>query len=92
MPVYAVIATKNAEEIGRKIESDHAGNYFNVKDDSWLVDCKQTTRELAESLGIRSGDIGSGLVILLRNYSGRASAETWEWLEIHMPDGPQYYG
>lgn len=84
MSVFAVIATKNPEEIGRKIASDHAGKFISIKDDAWLVDSSCMTRELSESLGIISGESGSGLVILLGNYSGRASADIWEWLNLHM--------
>jgi hypothetical protein len=84
MPVFVVIATKNPQAIGEKIYADHPDSHLKIKDDVWLIDCKSTTRELAEALGMRSGVSGSGLVILMGNYSGRASADVWEWLNLHM--------
>ena len=83
MPVYAVIATKNPEAIGRKIEADYPDSSIPIKTDAWFIDCRKTTRELAVSLGIRDGETGSGIVVLLGNYSGRAPEEIWEWLDVH---------
>lgn len=84
MPVYAIIATRTPREIGRKIEAEHQGSYLAVRDDVWLVDYDGTTRGLAEALGIRKGETGSGLVLSIGNYSGRANADIWDWLKVHM--------
>jgi hypothetical protein len=84
MPVYAIIATKRPEDLGRKIETDYPDDFISVRDDVWLVDYDGTTQGLAAKLGIRSGESGSGLVIPVDTYSGRANADIWDWLKVHM--------
>jgi hypothetical protein len=52
--------------------------------DTWLVAYEGTTKSLAEKLGIRSGEVGTGVVFPISNYSGRASSDTWEWLGLNV--------
>jgi hypothetical protein len=86
MPVFVVIATRGADQIGERVGTlDGIKARFPIKDDAWLVTYEGTTRSLAEELGIRSGDSGSGLVFPIANYAGRAASELWEWLKLHMP-------
>jgi hypothetical protein len=75
--VFAVIATRGAE-----VQKLPEPSYYEIKDDAWLVSYEGTTRQLAERLGIRGGESGSGLVILAAGYSGRASSDVWEWLTV----------
>jgi hypothetical protein len=86
MLLFAVIATRGHKTIASAIEAKHQGKFYPVKDDVWLVAYDGTTQSLAEDLGIRDGRNGSGLVIPVGNYSGRASADLWEWLKVNWPD------
>lgn len=58
---------------------------FGIKDGSWLLSFDGTTHLLAERLGIRAGETEPALVLLISNYSGRASPDIWEWLSTRMP-------
>lgn len=81
MRIFAVIATKNPPDIGRKIRDELTN--FQIKDDVWLVAASGTTREFAEQLGIRGGETDSGLVCSIESYSGRLPKDAWEWLAVH---------
>ena len=81
--IFAVIALKNAPALAAKIR-DMELTSLSLTDDSWLAVYGGTTREFAEALGIRSGEIGvAGLVVPVENYSGRASSDVWEWLKVN---------
>jgi hypothetical protein len=82
MRVFVIIATQRASQIAAAIE-EKALSKYDLKDDAWLVASSGTTRELAESLGIRGGQSGSGLVCLIDGYSGRLASDAWEWLRLH---------
>lgn len=82
--VFLIVGLKNASAIGERIR-ELSVRSLPLKDDSWLA-IYGTTRELAEALGIRRGEIGaSGLVVLVDNYSGRAPSEVWECLKVNWP-------
>lgn len=87
MPIYAVIATKGHKTIEAAIEAKFPGKFYALKDDTWFVASDGgTTAKIADELGIRDGRTGSGLVVPIRNYSGRAPADLWEWLETNWRD------
>lgn len=60
-----------------------ATQYYELTDNAWLVRFEGTTRQLADRLGIRGGEAGSGLVASMASYSGRAPSELWEWLKVN---------
>lgn len=60
------------------------GAFYPVRDDVWLVEYDGTTQQAADALGIRSGEVGSGLVVPVINYSGRGAMDMWEWLQLHL--------
>jgi hypothetical protein len=92
MPIFVVIATKEARQVGeriRAVQSDPEGGItscYELKPDTWFVAYDGTTRQLAEALGVRSGETGSGVVVSVENYSGRAGSDLWEWLRINSKD------
>jgi hypothetical protein len=83
--VFAIIGIKNQAAIANKLR-DLGVKSIALGDSGWLAVYGGTTREFAEALGIRSGEIGAvGLVIPVENYSGRAASEIWEWLKVNRP-------
>jgi hypothetical protein len=90
MPIFVVIATKNASDVEARIDAlaSEPGRaidrFYPLRGDTWFVSYRGTTKELAEMLGIRQGETGSGVVVSIENYSGRASNDLWEWLKLNM--------
>jgi hypothetical protein len=82
MSLFIIIATRRADNVASAIKSSGLSNY-ELKDDAWLVSSKKTTKNLAETLGIRGGESGASLVCLVENYSGRLLSEAWEWIRAH---------
>ena len=84
--VFAVIATRGADRVREALAQQMSGDsVYELKSDVWLVSYEGTTRKLAEALGIRGGESGTGLVFPIGGYSGRASNDVWEWLKLHWP-------
>jgi hypothetical protein len=81
--VFAVIVTRGAPRVKAEIEKLPDNSYYEIKDDTWFISYYGTSRKLAEQLGIRTGTNGSGVVLLMEAYSGRASSDLWEWLRAH---------
>jgi hypothetical protein len=84
--VFVVIATRGQGRIKDALV-DQEVEYFEIKTDAWLVASDNTTRALAEKLGIRNGEKGAGLVVSIDTYSGRLPKDTWEWLRLHEAEG-----
>ena len=83
--IFMIVGTKNAPAIAAKI-LELKVPFLALKADAWLAAYAGTTKEFAEALGIRRGEIGAtGLVIPVDNYSGRAAKEVWEWLNVNWP-------
>jgi hypothetical protein len=80
--IYAVVATRGADDIRLEIEKLPEDSFYGITDDAWLVAYEGTTRQLAERLGIRGGATGAGLVLQADAYSVRASDDLWEWLKV----------
>jgi hypothetical protein len=85
MPAFIVVITKNINAVTTKIEEIAEENRYRLSSDVWLIDYDGTTRALAEKVGIRGNPyVGTGIVFPFSNYSGRAAADVWEWLGLHL--------
>ena len=83
--IFAIVGTRNPGNIAKKIEELKIKSLA-LTDDAWLAVFDGTTREFAEKLGIRQGEIGAaGLLFPIDNYSGRASKDVWEWIALNRP-------
>jgi hypothetical protein len=53
-----------------------------VKNDSWFLITPPaiTTKEVCDALGITDGSNGSGILVRVENYFGRADVKIWEWI------------
>jgi hypothetical protein len=86
MAAFIIVATRDSDKIKASVEEffDEASR-LELTDDVWLVDYDGTTQLLADKLKIRNKpSIGSGVVFPVTNYSGKASADVWEWLNAHL--------
>lgn len=81
MPMFLVVATDNSEAIRQAIEELKV-EYYDLKDDIFFFPYPGTAKQLAEKLGIQEGENGSGLVIQIDGYSGRAPADFWPWMNL----------
>lgn len=85
MTVFVVVVRSNLENVAVTIDAKIDNpNRYKLTDDTWLIDFDGTARALSETLGIRDGSIGAGIVFPTTNYSGRAPRDIWEWLRAHI--------
>ena len=84
MPMFMVAVIKNVPGIEQAIEELKVP-YYDLQPNLFVLPYEGTTQELAEKIGIHNGVRGSGLVILIGGYSGRAPSEFWEWLKVNWP-------
>jgi hypothetical protein len=81
--IYFVTATSEAAKVKQRLQRlipDEA-NRYELAEDKWFVTFEGTTQELAEKAGVRTEDrVGTGLVLAVTTYSGRASTTLWDWL------------
>ena len=81
--VYFVTALTEASKVRARLYTlIPAEDRYELAPDKWMVSYGGTTRELAESAGIRGGEerIGTGLALPVTTYSGRAPSGLWDWL------------
>ena len=86
---FIIVATTRSSAVRKAVETKAAedGSFerLEIDEDVWLAAYDGTTRQLAEELGIRGGEAGSGIVCAISSYSGRQPTDVWEWLRIHQP-------
>ena len=82
--IFTIVATRNASAIRDAIK-ELGVQFIPIKEDSWILVYAGTTKELGDRLGIRGGETGSAMIFAVNNYSGRASADIWEWLKVNWP-------
>jgi hypothetical protein len=82
--LYFLTALTEAPSVKQRVHSIiPEGDLFELAGDKWMVVYEGTGQDLAESAGIRSGDqrIGTGLVMPVTTYNGRAPTPFWDWLK-----------
>lgn len=84
--VFFVAITGGADAVVNRIgEKFPDEDTFKLAKDKWFIVFDGVSRDLAETLSIRSSpSIGAGIVLPVDSYSGRASTQLWEWLKLQM--------
>jgi hypothetical protein len=85
MALFLIIAPVDNSRIGAAVEATFAGEgeFFRVWNGQWFVSASGTAKDIAQKLGIGAeseGGIGSGVVVSVNSYWGRANADLWPWL------------
>ena len=81
--IYFVTALTEAAKVRARLHKLVADDdRFELAGDKWMVAYDGPGQELAERAGVRSGkeQIGTGLVLPVTTYSGRAPSPLWDWL------------
>jgi hypothetical protein len=82
--IYFVTALTEAQKVRDRLKTIIPADdeRYELADDKWMVAYEGPAQDLAERAGIRSGEhqIGTGLVLPVTTYSGRAPTTLWDWL------------
>ncbi len=82
--IFFVTALTNSDAVkARMIEVfPETESRFELASDKWFVYTDGPAGQVAQQLGIRDEPfIGTGLVLTLGTYSGRAPSTLWEWFK-----------
>ncbi|MEW6598038.1 MAG: hypothetical protein AB1429_11150 [Pseudomonadota bacterium] len=89
MPLFVVIAKRDPTAVREKVKEGFKDSFYELRSDTWIVDAPATSNEIADRVGIRGEpNVGTGLVVSINGYSGRAENDLWEWLKVHWPKAP----
>ena len=82
--LYFVTALSEPAKVRERVHAViPADDRYELSGDKWMVVYEGTGLDLAERAGIRSGEdrVGTGLVLPVTTYSGRAPTTFWDWLK-----------
>jgi hypothetical protein len=85
MGMFMLNPTNNAEALGKAV-SEKLGNdaYQLPGAGAWLISYDGTAKELSDALGITDGSVGTGVIVTVGSYYGRAPTDIWEWMKVRM--------
>jgi len=85
MAVFVICRLSNAPAVRAALEREFPSDYFDLGYNAWLLAANRATaKSVSDRLGISDGASGSGLVVSVRNYFGRAPDAVWDWLEENL--------
>ena len=83
MPVFLIVSAQDKNpELETKIKTSFPDDHYVLADNQWLIEAEETTKDLAEKIGIRDGGFGSAVAFRIEGYSGYNATSLWAWLEL----------
>jgi hypothetical protein len=80
MALFAIFAASDNPALIASLQTHFPENHLKVGTGQWLLAGSGTAAEISNTLGITTGTSGSGIVVLVGGYYGRASTNIWEWM------------
>lgn len=82
MTVFAVLPISARDKLEKAIEAQMPEANKLLPNGSWLIAFDGTAVELSNKLGITpDGANGTGIVLAVASYYGRAPVDIWEWVK-----------
>jgi hypothetical protein len=83
--LFALIDASNPAAIAQRLASTNLPFAIlsqPISGNSWFLITRSaiTTEEASAALGITDGSNGSGILVRVENYYGRANTSIWEWI------------
>jgi hypothetical protein len=85
MLLFAILGHDDNPRLSAALTLHFPGNYLRIGNGQWLVAGGNTTVvDVSNILGISDGTNGSGIVISIASYYGRANTNIWEWMKVKL--------
>lgn len=85
MGVFLITPIAEPDRVGKVVADRFKQDAYSIpRTQSWLVAFGGTTKELSDTLGISDGSVGTGIIVPVTNYYGRAPTDIWEWIKNRM--------
>ncbi|MEO8925901.1 MAG: hypothetical protein ABI306_01945 [Caulobacteraceae bacterium] len=85
MAIFAIISqpSPNGEKLAGAIKAAFDDAVYDVGNGVWLVSGRGPAREISDRIGITNGENGSGIILELASYFGRANPAIWTWIQAN---------
>jgi hypothetical protein len=81
MSLYFVTALSEAEKVIETAKTlVQESDFLEVTDDKFFLKFEGTSLELSSKIGFAEGTTGTGIILLVSAYNGRAPKSVWEWV------------
>lgn len=92
MSIFAVLSLTDNKKLEEIIVEKFPTNHYKITSTQWIVSSKETAKQLSDTLGITVdgkglGPTGSGIILGISSYWGRAHTDIWEWMKVKMEEG-----
>ena len=84
MTIFAIISNVPNPKLSDAVRNVYPNDHMTLAEGTqWLVSAKDTAVNVSEKLGLgQEGASGSGMVLGVSSYYGRASVNVWEWMKV----------
>ena len=83
MPVYFITPTKTPEAVLERLKQFVSDDdLYVLADDKWFASFDGTSAQLSEKIGFKDGSTGTGVILRVTSYNGRAPGDLWEWITL----------
>jgi hypothetical protein len=83
MAIFAILTPEEDAGLMTTLESVYPNKHLKVGHGQWLVASQGTAAEVSNALGISDGKNGTGIVVAVSGYYGRADPNVWEWIKAN---------
>lgn len=90
MTLFAIIQQPgaNAERLSGAIAAAYPEAKYDLASGAWIVSDIATAKEISDKVGISEGTNGSGVVLEVASYFGRANPAIWSWMKSKLERPP----
>ena len=84
MTIFLVIPSSDAGPIQKALEdhkAQHHLDFTSLPKNGYFVSYNGTSEELSNLIGISDGSSGTGVIVAVSSYYGRAPTTLWEWVK-----------
>ncbi|QDQ87724.1 hypothetical protein FMZ60_09060 [Alcaligenaceae bacterium SJ-26] len=78
--VHYVAPSYNSDGLLEKAREIYSSDKVFPFAEGFFVATNESTMDVSTNIGLRDGSVGSGIVLRVTTYNGRAPADLWEWL------------
>lgn len=87
--IFAIFSATKPDLLGPAIQANYPGDSsLQVREGQWLVvDHGISSHGVGEKIGVTGAEksmVGSALIVAVSGYSGRQSANVWEWMKAKL--------
>jgi hypothetical protein len=85
MAIFLITPIARPDSIIQAIKTNFPDDSYVIPStNSVFVKFSGTSKEISDKLKISDGETGTGIVVPVTNYYGRAPTDIWEWLKSRM--------